>query len=91
MSRKNRRAPSPPPLDIKSLTAVKPSGTCPSKKMRYATPEEAQKALGLAKKKREKDGSTYVEQRFYGGSDDPCFYQCGGYHLTSRAQPKERP
>lgn len=89
MSRKNRRPPPSPALDIKSLTAVKPVGTCPSRKMRYATPEEAQKALSLAKKKREKDGSAYVEQRFYGGPDDPCFYQCGGYHLTSRAQRKD--
>jgi hypothetical protein len=89
MSRKNRRPPPPAPLDIKSLVAVKPVGTCPSKKMRYPSPEDAQRALDLARRKREKDGSMYAEQRFYGGPDDPCFYKCGGYHLTSRAQRKD--
>lgn len=91
MSRKNKRGPAPPPLDIKSLVSVKPTGTCPSGKLRYGTEQVAAKALDLARKKRERDGSAYVESRFYGGDDDPCFYKCGGFHLTSRAQPKERP
>jgi hypothetical protein len=64
---------------------VEATGTCPSGKIRYGTPDDAKEALQRAHYNRELLKSPVVEERYYPmPGDRPC--QCGGYHLTS--QPK---
>lgn len=71
-------------MNLEDITKVKVQGVCRSGKLRYPDIVEAQKALTLAIRKRDRAGQARVEKRFYGGKDDPCGYGCGGYHLTSR-------
>lgn len=69
---------------------VVPDGQCNFKskrpKARFATETKAKKALEQAQRKREAIGSGNIEKRYYacpkGG--------CGGYHLTSREEYRER-
>lgn len=72
----------PPPLD----DMVRPVGACPTKKLRYATREDAARALRQAKAKRArlgKDEST-TEKRWY-----ECD-RCDGFHLTHLAEFVQR-
>lgn len=73
----------PPLVDM-----VKPTGTCPTGKIRYGTPDDARDALARALINRELLHSVVVEDRWYPqAGDKPC--ECRGYHLTSK--PKRRP
>jgi hypothetical protein len=60
---------------------VKATGTCPTGKIRYGTPADAQEALRRAIANRKVLKSEIVEERWYPQAGDrPC--QCEGYHLT---------
>lgn len=77
----------PPPIPIEAL--VMPDGKCSFQgrpKARFATKEKAQKALRQAQMKRARVGSGHVEKRYYACPDGGC----GGYHLTSREEYRER-
>lgn len=89
MPRRNKRRSDPIPrlqaqrmADLQKVTVV---GRCPTKKLRYPTKAEAEVALRLAQKKRERTGSPIAERRVYEcdrcinvGSDGP------GWHLTHK-------
>ena len=85
----NAGKPRPAPVPLTQM--VLPSGTCPSRKLRFATEADAIKALAQAQQRRAYLRSGAVEQRYYGGPTDPCRRGCGGYHLTSRQEwtPRE--
>lgn len=104
MGRKNRRsngrpqarrdvfgkAYKPRPVAVPMEKMVMPSGTCPSGKLRFATEADAKEALRQAQLRRASLRSGQVEQRYYGGPDDPCGRGCGGFHLTSRQEWRKR-
>lgn len=80
-----------PRVSVEDL--IMPDGHCtsfqhPSRKPKasFATEEKAKKALRQAQLQRQRQGSTYMEKRYYacpaGG--------CGGYHLTSREEYTDR-
>lgn len=63
------------------LPMVATAGRCPTRKMRYGTPEDAAEALRRALINREILQSPVVEDRWYPQPGDaPCI--CHGYHLT---------
>lgn len=67
-----------PPTPINEVVA--PIGKC-GKKLRYATREDAEKALRNAQRNRR--NTEHVEKRVYGGGDCD---RCDGWHLTSKEQ-----
>jgi hypothetical protein len=71
----------------RSLLNIKPSGSCPGGKLRYADKETAKKALVAAKRKRELAGQDHVEKRVYLCDEPP--WNCRGWHLTSKARRPE--
>lgn len=85
----NAGKPRPPRVPLEDM--VLPSGTCPSRKLRFATEADAAKALRQAQQQRTYLRSGAVEQRYYGGPNDPCLRGCGGWHLTSRKEWSKRP
>lgn len=81
-----RGLPPPPPLEA----MVVPEGKCYFRsrwgKLIFTTEEKALRALEQAKAHRARRGSGHVEERIY-----PCpTGGCGGFHLTSRTEWKER-
>jgi hypothetical protein len=72
------------------LPMVPTMGVCPTGKLRWSTPEDAQEALRRAQHNRAILRSPIVENRWHpqpGTADKPCV--CGGYHLTSQPKPEE--